>query len=88
MVSSPTTNPAENIWYSVDIAAMAQQTGLKLAPIYIAARPSGSPGWPMGTGGTEPLGIPNDHLTYAIFWYTMGAALAVIYGISSWSRPS
>jgi surfeit locus 1 family protein len=82
----PSAKPAENIWYAVDIPAMSAATGLRLAPIYIAARPSGSAEWPAATGGTEGTGIRNEHLNYAIFWFSMAAALLVIYGMSSLKR--
>ncbi len=83
----PDPQPSRNIWYAVDIPAMSAATGLKLAPVYIAAKPSGSDGWPAPTGGTEGTGIRNEHLNYAIFWYSMALVLAVIYLLSS-RRPA
>ena len=79
----PSNQPSGNIWYTVDMAAMAQITGTRLAPIYVAATPAGAPGWPAATGGTEGTGIRNEHLNYAIFWYSMAAVLALIYVMSS-----
>jgi surfeit locus 1 family protein len=79
----PPNRPADNQWYSVDPASMGQAVGRALAPIYVAARPGAEPGWPAGTGGTESLGIRNEHLNYAIFWYSMAAVLAVVYVLSS-----
>jgi surfeit locus 1 family protein len=83
---TPADRPDDNIWYRVDPSAMGAKLGLRLMPVYVAAVPSGEPGWPAGTGGTERAGIRNEHLNYAIFWYMMAAALAVIYLLSSWSR--
>jgi surfeit locus 1 family protein len=83
----PANKPDKNVWYSVDVAAMGQAAGQKLAPLYIAAKPDGSPGWPAATGGTEGTGIRNEHLQYAIFWYSMTLVLAVIYVMSSRVRP-
>jgi surfeit locus 1 family protein len=83
----PSSNPARNIWYAVDLPAMSTATGSTLAPLYIAARPSGGV-WPAATGGTEGTGIRNEHLNYAIFWFSMAAALAVIYVMSSWRGAS
>ena len=82
----PSDKPDQNIWYGVDIPAMSRAVGQELEPVYVAARPSGNPGWPAGTGGKEVLGIRNEHLNYAIFWYSMAAALAVIYVLSSRTR--
>jgi surfeit locus 1 family protein len=83
----PDNQPEKNIWYAVDIAAMSKAVGMTLAPVYIAARPAGSSGWPVATGGTEGTGIRNEHLNYAIFWYSMALVLGVIYVMSSRSRP-
>jgi len=85
-VFTPASRPDDNIWYAVDPAAMGARIGAALMPVYVAAVPSGGAGWPAGTGGTESLGIRNEHLNYAIFWYSMAAALAVIYVLSSRSR--
>jgi surfeit locus 1 family protein len=82
----PGNQPDKNIWYTVDVAAMSKATGQTLAPVYIAAKADGSTGWPAATGGTEGTGIPNDHRSYAIFWYSMAVVLAGIYVISSVSR--
>lgn len=84
----PASKPGDNIWYAVDIPAMEVATGLKLMPFYIAARPTGAAGWPAATGGTEGTGIRNEHLNYAIFWYSMAGVLIVIYVLSSRSRRS
>jgi surfeit locus 1 family protein len=82
----PANQPAANIWYAVDIPAMSREAGLTLAPVYVAARPSGAASWPQATGGSEALGIRNEHLNYAIFWFSMAAALAAIYVASSRER--
>jgi surfeit locus 1 family protein len=83
----PTNQPDKNIWYSVDVPAMAKTAQRPLAPVYVAAKSDGSPGWPAATGGTEGTGIRNEHLNYAIFWYSMAVVLAVIYVLSSRTRP-
>jgi len=83
----PANRPDKNVWYTVDIGAMSKVTGLTLAPIYVAERAApGATGWPAATGGTEGAGIRNEHLQYAIFWYSMAVVLAGIYLVSSWKR--
>jgi surfeit locus 1 family protein len=82
----PSNNPGGNVWYTVDMPAMEKATGIALAPVYIAAKPTAAAGWPAATGGTEGTGIRNEHLNYAIFWYSMAAVLAGIYVISSLRR--
>lgn len=83
----PSSQPDKNIWYTVDLPAMSKTVAQPLAPVYIAAKPSGATGWPAATGGTEGAGIRNEHLNYAIFWYSMAVVLAAIYLMSSRSRP-
>ena len=83
----PANQPDRNIWYTVDVPAMSKSAGRPLAPIYVAAKSDGGPGWPAATGGTEGTGIRNEHLNYAIFWYSMTLVLAVIYVMSSRVRP-
>jgi surfeit locus 1 family protein len=90
----PSSRPDQNVWYGVDTAAMSKAVGRTLEPVYIAARPvsvldgGGAAGWPAATGGTEGSGIRNEHLNYAVFWYSMAVILAVIYVVSSRSRRS
>jgi surfeit locus 1 family protein len=83
----PSNQPDKNIWYTVDMPAMAKTIAQPLAPVYIAAKPTAAAGWPAATGGTEGTGIRNEHLNYAIFWYSMAVVLAGIYLMSSRSRP-
>lgn len=88
----PANQPDGNIWYTVDLPAMSKTVAMPLAPAYIAAKPiaartTGASGWPAATGGTEGTGIRNEHLNYAIFWYSMAVVLAVIYLMSSRNRP-
>jgi surfeit locus 1 family protein len=88
----PSNQPDRNIWYSVDMPSMSRQLDMPLAPVYIAEKPGDQPhggiqfDWPAATGGTEGTGIRNEHLQYAIFWYSMTLVLAVIYLMSS-RRP-
>jgi surfeit locus 1 family protein len=75
----PDNRPDLNFWFYVDIPAMAQAAGLaELVPFYVDAGPAPNPGgWPRG--GTTRLELPNNHLQYALTWYSLAIALAVIY---------
>jgi surfeit locus 1 family protein len=75
----PDNSPARNYWFYVDPAAMAAADGLpSVLPFYVDAGPEPNPGgWPKG--GVTRLQLPNDHLQYAITWYALAAALAVVY---------
>lgn len=75
---TPENAPAKNAWFFIDIPAIAATTNLTLPPFYILA--SASPdknALPQGRDLT--VNIRNDHLQYAITWYSAALALLVIY---------
>lgn len=77
----PDNEPANNMWFWVDLPAMAAQAGAgDVAPVYVEAGPAETPGgFPIG--GQTRVNLPNDHLQYAITWYAFVVILAVIYVI-------
>jgi len=68
-----------NYWFWVDLPAMAVVDKLdRVAPFYIDADATPNPGgWPKG--GVTRLELRNDHLQYAITWFSLAVALIVIY---------
>jgi len=78
----PDNRPEQNFWFWIDLPAMAAADRLsEFAPFYIAADATPNPGgWPKGQGTAEPL--PNDHLQYAITWFSLAVAAIVIYLLS------
>jgi surfeit locus 1 family protein len=68
-----------NYWFWVDLPAMAAADGLEnVAPFYIDADATPNPeGWPKGA--VTRLELRNDHLQYAITWFSLAIALIVIY---------
>lgn len=75
----PDNEPAHNMWFYVDLPAMASSSGAALrTDLYVDAGPAENPGgYPIG--GQARIEIPNDHLQYAITWGLLAIALAVIY---------
>lgn len=77
----PDNQPAENVFYWKDIAAMTANAGLDRAsvlPFFIDAAKSEVPGgYPVG--GVTIIDLPNNHLQYAVTWYGLAAALAGVY---------
>lgn len=82
---TPSNEPEKNDWYHVDLAEMASATGtLVVTDYYIYAT-----GERMLSGEPRPLlspdpnewraDLPNNHLTYAITWFSLAGALVVIY---------
>jgi surfeit locus 1 family protein len=75
----PDNRPDLNYWFWVDLPAMGAADKLdRVTPFYIDADATPNPGgWPKG--GVTRLALPNDHLQYAITWFSLAVALIVIY---------
>jgi len=79
-------NPADERWYTRDVAAIAAARGLgaapPVAPFFVDAaanqNPPGSPDKPVG--GLTVVKFPNSHLVYAVTWY----ALALMVAFAWW----
>jgi surfeit locus 1 family protein len=79
---APENHPESNMWFWMAPAAMAPGS----LPFYVDAGPAPNPGgWPKG--GVTRLALPNDHLQYAITWYALAVALAVIYVVYHRQNP-
>jgi surfeit locus 1 family protein len=75
----PDNSPERNYWLYVDLPAMARAAHVeRVLPFYVDADDTPNPGG-LPIGGQTRLDLPNDHLQYAITWYALAAALAVIY---------
>jgi surfeit locus 1 family protein len=75
----PDNRPDLNYWFWVDLPAMAAADKLdRVALFYIDADATLNPGgWPKG--GVTRIKLPNDHLQYAITWFSLAVALIVVY---------
>lgn len=82
----PDNRPGAEVWTRVDPAAMASAAGLSAAPpLVVEALPGQSPG--NLPAGIEPrIELPNNHLQYAITWYSLAATLLVIYAVFHYRR--
>jgi surfeit locus 1 family protein len=80
---TPDNVPEENFWFYVDLPAMAFYAAQDpFTNWYVEASASPNPdGFPVG--GQSKLDLPNDHLQYALTWYSLALALLVIYLIYS-----
>jgi len=82
---------AANRWYSRDVAAIAQARGLgDVAPYFIDAEAGPTKQGPIG--GLTVIRLPNNHLVYALTWFTLAAmalgGLAVVLRDQDWfPRP-
>lgn len=66
---TPAPDIAGNLWYARDLGAMAEV--LEAEPLLVVARSATRDGVTPLPVGTE--GIPNDHLQYAITWFSLAA---------------
>jgi len=70
-------DPVGQRWYSRDVQAIAASHGLaQVAPYFVDAEADSSREWP--AGGLTVIAFKNNHLVYAITWYTL--ALMVLGG--------
>jgi surfeit locus 1 family protein len=78
----PDNRADRNDWFWIDLPAIGAADGLaNVAPFTIEADATPNPGiWPKG--GVTPLVLPNDHLQYAITWFSLAIAALVIYLLS------
>jgi len=77
---TPEPELEENIWFARDAAAMA--AALDTEPVLVIAERHSLGDWPLPR--RLGIGLPNDHLEYAITWFS----LAVIWAVMSvlWLR--
>lgn len=74
----PLNEPANNIWYSADSDEITTALGTPVENFYVVDGNDAVPGtYPVGKQWS--VEIRNDHLSYAITWFLLAAALAVIY---------
>ena len=72
-------DPANNRWFSRDVAAIAATRGLaNVAPYFVDAgagqNPADSPDRP--SGGLTVINFPNSHLAYALTWFVLALMVA------------
>jgi surfeit locus 1 family protein len=77
----PAPDLGKNIWFARDLPAMA--AALNTEPVLIVARqgPDGGTITPLPIDGA---GIPNDHLNYAITWYSLAIVWLGMTGFLLW----
>ncbi len=81
----PDNDPAKNLFYWKDIRAMAASSGLpdNVLGVFVDANDAPNEGR-LPVGGVTIIDQPNNHLQYALTWYGLAAALAVVFGIMLW----
>lgn len=80
---TPDNDPAKNSWYWIDIPGLKQALALgDVAPVIVEVQDMRDGSNPAGVPAA--LDIPNDHLQYAFFWFSMAFILLLIWFIYHW----
>ena len=70
-------DPGQDRWYSRDVAAIGARLGVAgLAPYFIDADASAN-GAGKPVGGLTVVSFPNNHLIYAVTWFSLAIMLAI-----------
>jgi surfeit locus 1 family protein len=77
----PDNEPAKNLWFFIDTQAMAKAAGLTDVKPYVLAALRGPIPGGFPVGGEIKVALRNEHLSYAITWYSLSIGLLVIYGL-------
>lgn len=76
---TPDNEPGSNVWFSVDLDAMARHAGVEtFNGIYVEVQESAHNA-PYPLGGQSRIELPNNHLQYVITWYAVAIGAIVIY---------
>ena len=81
----PINKPSDNQWVWLDLPRMAEAAGLErpITDFYLSALPDQHPGpWP--EGGRTRIALKNDHLEYALTWFSLAVVLLVVFLV--WRR--
>lgn len=77
---SPANDSTRNIWFYEDFPAMEVATGLTLTPIIVEATGTKEHGiYPIPSNGV--VTVRNDHLAYAITWFTLAGVGLIMFAI-------
>lgn len=80
--STPENDVAGNIWFARDIAQMAEV--LQTEPLLVIAREVTPSDKGLSQLPVDTSGIPNDHLQYAVTWFSLAAVWFIMTGV--WIR--
>jgi surfeit locus 1 family protein len=76
----PDNDAGKNEWFWIDLPRMDSIFGIKtIVPVYIEATDPIELDGPIPTGQSLLANIPNQHLNYAITWFSLAGVLLVIY---------
>ncbi len=80
--STPENDVTGNIWFARDIAPMSRI--LQTEPLLVVAREVSPPEPGLTPLPVDTSAIPNDHLSYAVTWFTLAAIWAGMTALFIW----
>ncbi|MYZ48551.1 SURF1 family protein [Propylenella binzhouense] len=85
---TPTDKPEKNLFFTRSIGPIVEAKGLDapVAPFSIDLTASGTPPGGLPQAGETLMRFPNSHLEYALTWYGLAAALALVAVSAAWTR--
>src|SRR3546814_9873959 len=85
----PPNEPEERFYFWLDLPVMAENVseGPVITEVYVDAAASEIPGG-LPVGGQTRVNLPNDHLPYALTWYSFAVFLAVIWFLYSYRQEA
>jgi surfeit locus 1 family protein len=83
---APENAPDRNVWLWLDMAAVRDKLSLpQLAPMIVEADAGQDPK-ALPKGGQTRLNFPDNHLIYAITWFSLALALLIIGILAQWQK--
>ena len=83
---TPADDPVSGQWFTRDVDAIARAKGLtRTAPFFVDADAAADPA-ALPEGGETILAFPNNHLSYAMTWFGVAAALVGVFAAFAGSR--
>lgn len=82
---APDNLPEENFWFWLEVPTMARASGLdRVLPYYLELTADQKPPGTYPLPGQTRIDLPNNHLQYAITWFSVAITAFVIYVL--WHR--
>ena len=84
---TPTDDPERGLWYTKDPAKIAAHLRLDDAAPFVVDQDAGEPTTDgLFRASLGALDIPNNHLSYALTWFGLAGALAVVFAAFARAR--
>ncbi len=84
---TPADDPQKGRWFTRDPAAFAAHLGLaEVAPFTLDEEPGDENAAGLVRAMMDPAAIPNNHLSYALTWFGLAAALVVVFVVYARGR--